>query len=546
VVPHGTAAINTSERPFMLDTLRANSRSILSYVLFGIIIVVFIVSFGPGSRGCTRGGHEATWAAKVNRATVSPAEFEREVQELNRVYGARLAGDDLQQRFLRARLRQMAMEQLVERELVEQEAARQGIAVSDEDVSDAIQKIPAFQSDGKFDIDIYRRIVSANYGSPARFEEWMRGNLAYNQAMALVRSTVRLTDDEVRGAWLAENDRVSLEFARFPIAAAQADVKVTDAQVQEILAKEGPRIEAFYRDNPARFDRKKRVHARHILVKVPADATQEQEDAAKKRIEDLAQRVKKGEAFEKVAREASDDPGSKEKGGDLGFFGPGAMTKAFEAAAFKLKPGEVSAPVKTQFGWHLIKVEEVQEPEVVPLDKARPEIARELARDDLAKALASRKAREVLQKLRAGKSFAEALPAGDKAKSGAEPVKLGGQIVKPEDTGSFTASAAPNVPRLGPLPELFAAALRASAGEVLPEVFDSPAGPVVARVEERQRPDPAKFEEQKAAVEMRLRIRREAEVERDFVDDLHKKAKIELNEPLLAGNAAGGAPLEED
>jgi peptidyl-prolyl cis-trans isomerase D len=531
----------------MLDTLRANSRSILSYILFGIIIVVFIVSFGPGSRGCTRGGQEATWAAKVNGATVTPTEFQQQVEQLNRVYGARIGGDELQQGFLRARLRQMAMEQLVERELVQQEAVRQGIAVSDEDVSRAIQKIRAFQSDGKFDMDLYRRIASANYGSPGRFEEQMRRDLAYTQAMELVRSTVRLTDDEVRDAWRAESDRVSLEFARFPLAAARAAVKVTDAQVQEVMAKDGPRIEAFYRDHPARFDKKKRVRARHILVKVPAGATQEQQDAAKKRIEELAQRVKKGEDFAKVARETSEDPGSKEKGGDLGFFGPGVMAKAFEEQAFELKPGEVSAPVKTQFGWHLIKVEEVQEPEVIPLDKARPEIARDLAQDDLAKALAARTARETLQKLQAGKTFAQALPAGEgKAKAGLEPVKLGGQIVKPEDTGPFTASAAPNVPRLGPLPQLFAAALRANAGDVLPEVFDSPAGPVVARVKERQRPDTEKFAEQKASVETRLRIRREAEVERAFVDELRKRAKIELNQPLLAGAASSGGPLEED
>ena len=531
----------------MLDTLRANSRSILAYVLFGIIIVVFVVSFGPGSRGCTRAGREATWAAKVNGATVSPAEFEQQVDQLNRMYGPRLGGDELQQGFLRARLRQMAMEQLVERELVEQEAVRQGIAVSDEDVSKAIKKIPAFQSDGKFDIDLYRRIVNANYGSSGRFEERMRRDLAYGQAMALIRNTVRLTDDEVRDAWLAESDRVDLEIARFPVAAARADVKATDSQVQELMAKEAPRIEAYYKGNQARFDKKKRVHARHILVKVPAEATQDQQDAAKKRLEALAQRVKKGEDFAKVAQEASEDPGSKEKGGDVGFFGPGVMAKPFEEQAFKLKSGEISAPVKTQFGWHLIKVEEVQEPEIIPLDKARPEIARELVVGDLAKALASRKARETLEKLQAGKTFAQALPSGEgKATNGPEPVKLGGQIVKPEDTGPFTASAAPNIPRVGPLPELFAAALRASAGAVLPKVFDSPAGPVVARVKDRQRPEPEKFAEHKAEVEMRLRLRREAEVEHAFVDELRKKGMIETNLPLVAGTVRGGGPLELD
>ncbi len=530
----------------MLDTLRANSRSILVYVLFGIIIVVFVVSFGPGSRGCTSGGRSASWAAKVNDATVTPSEFEQQVQQLTRIYAPQMGSDELQQNFFRTRLRQMAMEQLVERELVQQEASRQGIVVTDEDVSQAIKTLPTFQSEGKFDIDLYKRAVTSNYGSPGRFEERMRRDLAYSKMLALLRGTVKLSDDEVKEAWLAESDRIDLEFARFPVAAARADASASDAQVKDFIAQNGPRIEAYYKENPARFDRKKRVRARHILVKVPDQATQEQQDAARKKIDDLAERVKKGEDFAKLAQQASEDPGSKDQGGDLGFFGPGVMAKAFEDEAFKLKAGEVSAPVRTQFGWHLVKVEQVQEPEVVPLEKAKPEIARELLEGDLARALALKKAQETLKKLESGETFAEALPQEEKkGKKGGEPVKLGRQTVKPDDTGSFTATASPNVPRIGPAPELFSDALRASAGKVLPRVYETASGPVVARVKERQRPEPEKFGERRAEVEMRLRLRREAESERSWVEALRKKAKVETNQAFVLGTARGG-PVELD
>src|SRR5512146_1562501 len=376
----------------MLDTLRANSRSVLTYVLFGIIIVVFVISFGPGSKGCGAGGRTETWAAKVNGEAVTPADFDQQYGQLLRIYqqqgGGDLAG------LLQARLRQMAMDQVVQRELVEQEARRQGIVVTDDEVASAIKALPSFQSNGQFDMDLYKRAVSNAYGSPGKFEERMRRDLAYQKMMALLRGTAKVTDDEVKDAWMAESDRADLEFARFSVSLARADVKATDAQVKDFLAQNGPRVDEYYKNNPARFDKKKRVRARHILVRVGEKASSAEQDATKKKIEAIAERIKKGEDVAKVAAQTSEDPGSKDRGGELGYFGPGVMAKPFEEAAFKLKPGELSGPVKTQFGWHLIQVEEVQEPEVVPLEKARPEIARDLLEWDLAAKLARQKAED--------------------------------------------------------------------------------------------------------------------------------------------------------
>ena len=529
----------------MLDTMRANSRSVLTYVLFAIIIASFIAFFGPGSKGCGIGGRVETWAAKVNGETVTPAEFDQQYGQLLRIYQQQGAGD--LGGLLQARLRQMAMDQVVQRELVEQEARRQGIVVTDEEVSAAIKALPGFQNNGQFDMDLYKRAVSNAYGSPAKFEERMRRDLGYQKMMVLLRGTAKVTEDEVKDAWLAESDRADLEFARFPVSLARADVKVTDAQVQEFLSQNGPRIEQYYKSNPARFDKKKRVRARHILVKVGEKAPSSEQDAAKKKIEAIAERIKKGEDFAKVAAETSDDPGSKDRGGELGYFGPGVMAKPFEEAAFKLKAGELSGPVRTQFGWHLIKVEEVQEPEVVPLEKARPEIARELLESDLAAKIARQKAEDTLKRLQAGKSFAEALPVDEpKGKGkGAEPVKLGGQVVKADGTGPFTVSTSPNVPRLGSAPELFSDAMKANAGQLLPKVYETAGGPVVARVKERTRPDPAKFAEHKSEMEMRLRLRREAEFERAWVDDLRKRSKVEMNRAFVQGDVRA-APMELD
>src|SRR5512132_3675150 len=101
---------NNPERRSMLDTLRANSRSVLTYVLFGIIIVVFVVSFGPGSRGCTSGGRSDSWAAKVNGEAITPTDFDQQYGQLARLYQQQLGGDP--SGVFQLRLRQMAMDQV--------------------------------------------------------------------------------------------------------------------------------------------------------------------------------------------------------------------------------------------------------------------------------------------------------------------------------------------------------------------------------------------------------------------------------------------------
>ncbi|HYS79253.1 MAG TPA: SurA N-terminal domain-containing protein [Anaeromyxobacteraceae bacterium] len=534
----------------MLDTLRANSRSVLTYVLFGIIIIVFVVSFGPGSKGCSGGaGPSESWAAKVNGATVGPAEFDQQYGQLLRMYQQQ--GSPELNVLLQAQLRRMAMDQLVQRQLVEQEAKKQGLVVTDEEVAAAIKALPAFQGEGRFDMELYKRTVTNAYGSPGKFEDRMRSDLAFQKMLALVRQTAKVTEDEVKDAWMADNDRLALEYARFPVGLARMEVKVSDAQVKEFAAAQAPRIEQYFKDHQARFDRPQRMRARHILVQAAEEAPAAQQDAARQKIEAALARVQKGEDFAKVASEVSEDPGSKTRGGDLGFFGPGVMAKAFEDAASKLKPGEVSPPVKTGFGWHIIKLEEVLLAKKSSLDEARPEIARELLEVERAKALATQRAEEALRKLQTGKGLAEVLPPSTDAKA-KKPVqaslKLGGQPVIAEETGPFAASSAPNVPKLGPAPELLADAVRASAGQVLPKVYALAGGEVllVARVKERQRAEPAKFVERKGEVETRLRMRRESELERGWVDALRKRSKVQTNEAFVQGVARRGPSQLED
>ncbi len=120
-------------------------------------------------------------------------------------------------------------------------------------------------------------------------------------------------------------------------------------------------VKAYYEKHREKYQEPRAVRARHILIEVPQGATPEQEKEALKKAQHLRERILKGEDFAKLAQKYSADPGTKEKGGELGFFTQGQMVKEFEEAAFRLKPGEVSEPVRTPFGYHLIQVEEIKE-----------------------------------------------------------------------------------------------------------------------------------------------------------------------------------------
>jgi peptidyl-prolyl cis-trans isomerase D len=532
----------------MLDILRQNAKNALTYVLFGIIIVVFVVSFGPGSRGCTDGRATGpSWAAQVNGAAVTASDFDQTYANLLRTFLSR--GQGLTREMAeQLGLRKMALDQLVEQRLLEQEGARLGLVVSDEELEEAIVRNPGFHVDGRFQKDAYLQGVTQAYGTVGRFEEQLRRSLLAAKVVALLRTTARVSDEEVRLAFASEGDRANVEFVRFPLSAARADVKIPADEAKAFQAQNGPRIEASYKENAARFDKKKRVQARHILVRVADKAPEAESEAARKKAEDILARVRKGEDFAALAKSLSDDPGSRENGGDLGWFTAGVMAKPFEDAAFGTPAPGLAGPVRTTFGWHVIQVQRVEEPEVIPLERAAPLIARELLEADRAKALAGKLAADALARLRAGKSLAELFPAepDPKAKAkGPAPVKLGGTVVRPDQTGSFGAGQRPNLPRIGPQAELFADALAASGPQILGKVYETPSGPVVARVVERKRPDEGQFAARRADVESRLRSQRQAQVESAWMRSLREKANVRINDAFVRGPVAA-APVQLD
>lgn len=508
----------------MLDILRANTKSTFTWLIVVGIVVVFAINFGPGSlskRGGGCAGGSAPYAARVNGTTIPAADWDRQYRQLYALYRQQ-AGDAFTRELAeQLQLPTQAMDQIVDRELVVQAAKRRGLAIGREELTRAVQAMPAFQENGRFDFNLYEQSTRQMYGSAAKFEAALKDDLLYQKMMAAVRDTVKVPESEVREAFDADNDRADLKFLRVPLAAAEAAVKPpTDAEVKAFEQKEAARIAKFHQDNPARFDQKKKVRVRQILAKVAAG---QDDAAARKKIEDAQARLAKGEDFAKVAAALSDDPGSRARGGDVGFVSEGLFDDAFAKAALSLQKGQVSEPVRSPAGWHLLQAEEVVPAKVIPLDQAKDGIARELIAKDRAAALARERAQAALDAARAGKPLAA--------------VKVGTQTVAPEDTGPF-GRASPFVPKIGEAPGLLADAFAAKAGQALPKVYDTPSGPVVAVVVKRDLPDPRAFDAQREALETRLRNRKEAQELGAWMKTLRASAKIETNQQLLAAASA--------
>jgi peptidyl-prolyl cis-trans isomerase D len=509
----------------MLDSLRATKGGLLTWLFLGAIIVVFVISFGPGSfskQGASCGG-TPSYAARVNGVTIPARDLEEQADRLSRFlaqFGQDVTGPAA------VEIRRRAMDSVIERALVVQEARRRGLIVTDAEVSAEVRRMPQFQENGQFRFEVYDEAVRRSYGSPAKFEAALREQLLHDRMMAALEETVKVSEAEAKATWKASADKAALTYVLFPVAAAQAEAKPSDADVKAYADKEGAKIEAFYKANPDRFDRKKKARVRQILARVGAGAD---DAAAKARIEAAAARVKKGEDFAAVARDVSEDLNTKDRGGEVGFVAEGTFEEAFAKAALELQQGQISDPVRTPAGWHLLQSEEVVPAKQVSLADARLEIARELVAADRADALVQERAQAALDAVKKGKSLGELFPKDDGKKKA---VKLGGTAIVADETAPFNGGS-PFLPKIGPAPELAADALAAKAGDVLPKVYRTPAGAVVAVVKLRERPDDAAFAAQRDVFTTQLRRQKEGQARVAWLDTLRKRARVEENRALL-------------
>ena len=387
----------------LLSLMRKHAKSYLIKVLIGIIAIVFIFYFGYSFRS-----DEGTKVATVNGEIISGVEYRKAYGEmlsaLQRQYG-NMWNDTLIEAF---DLKNRALMQLVDEKLLSQEARKIGLGVTGEEIQNEIMSYPAFQFKGRFDPRRYQLVLNQNRMKPEDFEGTVARMLLKDKVSQFITAFLPVTDQEVRQYYTFLNGETQIRFVSYSpdryVDSVQFDPKDLDAffdkhredyrvpdRIQAAYIEIDPQpllektevsqeeIRAYYEENIEQYKIKKQVKARHILFKLAEDASEEEEKAVRERAMKVLEKAKQGEDFAELAKAYSEGP-SKDEGGDLGTFSAGQMVKPFEEAAFALKPGEISDLVRTPFGLHIIKVEEVTEPGTRPLEEVRPEIAQILRR----------------------------------------------------------------------------------------------------------------------------------------------------------------------
>lgn len=357
-----------------LDQHSINTKSVVAYILFGAIILVFVLFGFPGSRGTLGQGV----VADVNGELISGAEFKEETSQLERFYG-QMFGGNFSLQAQRQLLETQALENLINREILSQEATKAGILVSDREIRDFIIDIPAFQEQGRFDKIRYFQYLEGTHNTAEEFETKIRKEA---QRMRVKRIFDSLeSDTSLLGMKESQLSAVklNLQFVKMDRESLVKNVVVSEAQAQEFLKNPDniKKIEVDYESHRNDlYSSPEQVKAQHILIKVKGGDAEEDKKALA-RLEELKTRAAK-EDFAALAKSFSEDEGSKTKGGDLGYFGRGQMVPPFETAAFGAKVGELVGPVKSTFGYHLIKVSDKKAAKVRTLEEVKLEIARKL------------------------------------------------------------------------------------------------------------------------------------------------------------------------
>jgi len=509
----------------MLDQMRKNSRSVLITVLFGIIILVFIINFGPQSRGssCEQAMSDDHFAAKVGRQLVTNNDFR---------YGFMLSGGDRYPPKIakQEHLKEAVMDKLIERELLAGMAEKLGFVVTDEEVDDQIADgkivtlggasvpVPMLQKEGRFNVDSFKSFVRVQLQStPNQFLEEQKKELLASRVRNLVRSSVAVSPEEVKSDFVRRNRQINLEYIRFTSRRQEAEVALTDEEIAAYASNNEAKLKEIYEQKKYLYEKapsQRRV--RQILVKVPHDADEKTDKAAREKADALAEKLKRGAkssgknalTFNELAKQASDDTATKARGGDLGWKARGGanLTGEAEDKVFAAKNGAIVGPSKGSEGYIITKVEGSREGHI-PFEMARLELAEERLRQEQAVKRAKAAAEAALATANANPTAA--LKTIFPPPSDTQEATDAGAAPRVEETGLFAPRATPEgvvVEGIGISNTVAKAAMALTTEKPLAGPFAVGDNFFVLRLKERKEPDLADFEKRK------LELAREAEL----------------------------------
>ncbi len=370
-----------------LKWLRDNLRH-LKFILWGVVAVFVLLVFVDWGAGGSGPGGGAAAAVRVGKTTISRQDFLSQMRRLEQQYSQQF-GDQWSEIKDQVNLFDETMAYLTNRILLLDEAERVGIRVSEAELQSDILSMPLFQDENGTFVgpETYERILRGYLQmTPQEFERAHAEDLTLNKLTSMMRRGVFVTDAEVersirRARELADFDAVLLSYERFlsevklteDEARAHYEISVEDyarpeqrvirylvvetARLRRQLPVDDAELRAYYDGHLDEFVEEEQARAAHVLIRTPADADPDAVAEAELRARGVAQIARAGGDFAALVEKHSDDPGSRERGGDLGWFGRGRMVAEFDEAVFAAKPGDIVGPVKSQFGYHIIKID---------------------------------------------------------------------------------------------------------------------------------------------------------------------------------------------
>ena len=389
----------------MLITIRERASGVIGWTVAGVIILVFAV-WGIGSyfEGVSEIIVATADKIEINQQTYQQAMSDRRrrlVQMMGRNVDAEL--------FSSTAFKRQVVEELIDTTLQNETLHASGFRISDAQLAALIQNTAVFHTDGQFDRDRYELLVQNSGMTIQGYESYQRQQGVVDQLVRGLGQSAIVSTNSIDKAWkLLDQRRIAsyttLEFDNF-----LDDIQVSETAIEKEyqanldsyfkpasiqvdylkLSVEdlGTRLDVdeadilrMYEDNPDRYRQPGSRSASHILLKVDSDATNAQIDQVRQRASEIVARARGGESFASLAEVNSDDKGSVKRGGELGVIRPGTMAKPFEDAVFVMGEGEISEPVRTQYGFHVIRLDRITESRVQPLDQVRSEIEAEVRR----------------------------------------------------------------------------------------------------------------------------------------------------------------------
>ena len=387
----------------MLLAIRERIMGVVGWIILSLLVVAFAF-FGLNSYLQT---DVVNYAAVVNGEEISVAQQQRAFdalrtrlqEQLGQAYDPALIDENL--------LKENSLQQLINQMLLVQAADAEGLAASSEQVAININSVDAFKVDGVFSKERYEQILGYQGIRPAEFEQSLKRDIISSQLTQGIGATAAAPEQILSQAYILEGQQRRFKYLLLPLQTFIASATVSDeeignyyeshsdafmtpervrAQYLELNAAtiksatevDEQAIQALYDEQADKYVVPEERHARHILIQLSADADEDAKAAALEKANSIVSRLDDGEDFAVLAKELSDDPGSASSGGDLGFFSRGLMTPEFETAVFELQAGELSKPVKSAFGFHIIELVEIKPEVATPLAEVRDELVNQL------------------------------------------------------------------------------------------------------------------------------------------------------------------------